>query len=374
MPEPQPAINEPQTRFAIFLVYGVTAGPSHAARVRQTCANLGGLVRAVGARAPDAALDVVVAFGSDAWDRLVGPPRPAELHPFREFRAGPRVAPATPGDLFFHVTANDLGVAYELAAQIFAPLAGSVSLIDETHGFRYFDDRDLTGFVDGTENPVGEASVAATIVGDEDPGFAGGSYVMVQKYVHDHFAWNALSTETQEGIMGRRKLDDIELDDDVKPAFAHIALTVIEENGEEVEIRRHNMPFGSAGGGDSGTYFIGYARSPRVMEQMLENMVVGRPPGAYDRLLDFTHPVTGSLFFAPSLDLLAALAGDGADPVPVSGGQLFQSASSPAPDRPSAPARQASPGTPSPDAVAPAARRGDGSLNIGSLKGTPQHG
>lgn len=342
LPEPQPAINLPQTRHAIFLVYGVTSGPTHAARVREVCANLDGLMRAVGTRAPDVALAVVAGVGSDAWDRLFGPLRPAELHPFREFRAGPRVAPATPGDLFFHVTADDLGVCYELAAQIFDQLRESVTLIDETHGFRYFDLRDLTGFVDGTENPAGAASVAATIVGDEDPSFAGGSYLMVQKYVHDHAAWNSLSTETQEGIIGRRKLDNVELDDDAKPPHAHIVLTVIEEDGEEIEIRRHNMPFGSAGGGDSGTYFIGYARSPRPMEQMLENMVVGRPAGVYDRLLDFTHPVTGGLFFAPSLDFLAALAEDAAAAAP-----------------------------PPPNPSARTTRQGDGSLNIGSLKGAP---
>src|SRR3954453_449865 len=343
MPQPQPAINLPQTRHAIFLVYGVKVGPTHAARVRQACGDLDALLRAVGTRAPDVALAAVVAFGSDVWDRLVGHPRPAELHPFREFRAGARIAPATPGDLFFHVTADDMGVCYELAAQIAAKLGESVTLIDETHGFRYFDDRDLTGFVDGTENPVGEASLAATIIGDEDAPFAGGSYVMVQKYVHDHGAWNSLSTEVQEGIIGRRKLDDIELDDDVKPPFAHNALTVIEENGEEIEIRRHNLPFGSAGGGESGTYFIGYARSPHPMELMLENMVVGRPPGTYDRLLDFTHPVTGSLFFVPSMDFVAALAAD---------------------DAPT----DAAPTTAPPDLSAGPTRRRDGSLNIGSLK------
>ena len=349
MPEPQPAINLPQTRHAIFLVYGVKAGPTHSARVRRVCSDLGALRRAVGARAPDVALDSVVAFGSDTWDRLFGPPRPAELHPFREFRAGPRIAPATPGDLFFHVTADDMGVCYELAAQIFAQLRESVTLVDETHGFRYFDLRDLTGFVDGTENPVGEDSVAATIIGDEDPPFAGGSYVMVQKYLHDHAAWNSLPTEVQEGIIGRRKLDDVELDDDVKPPYAHNVLTVIEENGEEIEIRRHNMPFGSAGGGESGTYFIGYARSPRPMETMLENMVVGRPSGTYDRLLDFTHPITGGLFFAPSLDFLVGLGADVAEVAPATT-------------------------SPPPDVAVHTARRGDGSLNIGSLKGTLQHG
>jgi putative iron-dependent peroxidase len=349
MPEPQAAINLPQTRHAIFLVYGIADGPDHVARVRDVCGNLDGLLRAVGTRAQDAALSAVVAFGSEVWDRLVGQPRPADLHPFREFQAGPRIAPATPGDLLFHIAADDLGVCYELAAQIYAQLGASVSLIDETHGFRYFDFRDLTGFVDGTENPVGAESVAATIVGEEDSTFAGGSYVMVQKYVHDHAAWNNLPTETQEGIMGRRKLDDIELDDAVKPPFAHNALTVIEENGEEIQIRRHNMPFGSAGGGDSGTYFIGYARSPRPMEMMLENMVVGRPPGTYDRLLDFVRAVTGTLFFAPSMDMLAALGTD-AGPVAV-----------------------ASTG-PTPDTADRPARRRTGSLNIGNLRETPQHG
>jgi putative iron-dependent peroxidase len=176
---------------------------------------------------------------------------------------------------------------------------------------------------------------------------------MIQKYIHDHAAWNSLTTEAQEGIIGRRKLDDIELADEVKPPYAHIALTVIEENGQEIQIRRHNMPFGSAGGGESGTYFIGYARSPRTMELMLENMVVGRPPGTYDRLFDFTRPVTGTLFFVPSLDFLAALADDMAE-------------STPEPASPSP--------TVAPTAPTRSARRGDGSLNIGNLKGTPQHG
>ena len=176
---------------------------------------------------------------------------------------------------------------------------------------------------------------------------------MVQKYVHDHAAWNSLPTDVQEGIIGRRKLDDIELDDDAKPPFAHNALTVIEENGEEIQIRRHNLPFGSAGGGESGTYFIGYARSPRTMEIMLENMVVGRPPGTYDRLLDFTHPVTGTLFFVPSLDLLAALAAGDTIPTP-------SLASVPPDDS-------------SPVEAVDLGARGNGSLNIGSLKGAPQH-
>ena len=176
------------------------------------------------------------------------------------------------------------------------------------HGFNYFDDRDLIGFVDGTENPVDQAAIDATIIGEEDAAFAGGSYVIVQKYLHDLNGWNALPVEQQEKIIGRTKLSDIELDDAVKPTSAHNALTTIMEDGEQLEIVRDNMPFGDVGKGEFGTYFIGYARSPRRIEQMLENMFVGRPPGNYDRLLDFSRAVTGTLFFVPSATFLENVA------------------------------------------------------------------
>jgi putative iron-dependent peroxidase len=133
---------------------------------------------------------------------------------------------------------------------------------------------------------------------------------MVQKYLHDHAAWYSLPTETQEGIIGRTKLDDIEFDDGKKPAFAHNVLTKLVENGSEIKILRHNMPFGNVSNGESGTFFIGYARSLHPLEAMLENMVIGRPPGTYDRLLDYTTPVSGTTFFAPSLEFLASLAPD----------------------------------------------------------------
>src|SRR5712692_8739156 len=171
MPDPQRAINAAQTRNAIFLVLAVTAGATAVDRTRRVCGDLDALVRAVGARDVQGNLSCVVAFGSAAWDRLFGEPRPVDLHPFRELRSGPRFAPATPGDLLFHIRAERMDLCFELAAQIMAQLADSVMPVDETHGFRYFDDRDLTGFVDGTENPSGAESVAATIVDDEDPLF-----------------------------------------------------------------------------------------------------------------------------------------------------------------------------------------------------------
>ena len=303
---PQP-VTAPLTRSAIFLVLTINPGPDNRAAVRSFCGDLPALFRAVEFRNIEAGLTCVMGIGSDAWDRLFGQPRPAELHPFREIRAGARHAVSTAGDLFFHIRATRLDLCFELATRIMESLGDAVAAVDEVHGFRYFDDRDLLGFVDGTENPRGAAVAEAALIGDEDPAFAGGSYVIVQKYLHDMAGWNALSTEAQERVIGRKKLEDIELDDAVKPTSAHNALTTITEDGKERKILRDNMPFGNASAGEFGTYFIGYCRTPRTTEQMIENMFVGRPPGNYDRLLDFSRAVTGALFFVPSATFLDAV-------------------------------------------------------------------
>jgi putative iron-dependent peroxidase len=304
--QPQPVV-APLTRAAIFLVVTVNTGDDHRATIRSFCEDFPALVRAVAFRDLEGYLSCVIGFGSSAWDQLFGGVRPAGLHGFREFHAGSRHAVTTPGDILLHIRAARMDLCFELATQFMARLGAAVTAVDEVHGFQYFDDRDLIGFVDGTENPTNQAAADAAIIGDEDAGFGGGSYVIVQKYLHDIPAWNALSTEAQERIIGRTKLSDVELQDGVKPTSAHNALTIIEENGKEIKILRDNMPFGDVGKGEFGTYFIGYARSPRPIEQMLENMFVGRPPGNYDRLLDFSRAVTGNLFFVPSLDLLESL-------------------------------------------------------------------
>ncbi len=305
-PQPQPVV-APLTRAAIFLVVTVNPGDNPRATVRAFCEDFPALVRAVAFRDLEGYLSCVMGFGSSAWDQLFKSARPAGLHPFKEIRSGSRHAVSTVGDILFHIRAARMDLCFELATQFMARLAGAVTPVDEVHGFQYFDDRDLIGFVDGTENPTEQAATEATLIGDEDPGFAGGSYVIVQKYVHDMAGWNALTTEAQERIIGRTKLSDIELDESVKPTSAHNALTTLEENGKEIKILRDNMPFGDVARGEFGTYFIGYARSPRPIEQMLENMFVGRPPGNYDRLLDFSRALTGNLFFVPSLDLLESL-------------------------------------------------------------------
>jgi len=300
----------PLSRAAIFLVVTLKPDAESRAIVRSFSGDLGALVRAVETRDLEAGLSCVMGTGSEAWDRLFGSPRPALLHVFREIRAGGRHAVSTPGDLLFHIRAKRMDLCFELATQIMARIGHAVTAEDEVHGFRYFDDRDLIGFVDGTENPRGDAAIDAVLVGEEDAAFAGGSYVIVQKYLHDLAGWNALSTEAQERIIGRTKLSDIELDDAVKPTSAHNALTTIVEGGKEIKILRDNMPFGRATQGEFGTYFIGYSRSPRTTELMLENMFIGRPPGNYDRLLDFSRAVTGTLFFAPAATFLEDVSED----------------------------------------------------------------
>src|SRR5207247_1651097 len=243
--------------------------------------------------------------GARAWDRLFGSPRPAELHPFRELSGSRHSAPATAGDLFFHLRAHRLELCFELAQRLTSRLTGLAHVVDEVHGFRSFDERDLLGFVDGTENPEGAAADAAVLIADEDPQFAGGSYLLVQKYVHDLVTWDALPVEEQERVIGRTKLGDLELSEELKPANSHVALnTIVDENGEQQQIMRFNMPFGRVGTGEFGTFFICYARSPEVIEQMLTNMFIGKPPGNYDRILDFSTAVTGNLFFVPTVEFL----------------------------------------------------------------------
>jgi porphyrinogen peroxidase len=339
-PAPQPVVS-PLTQAAVFLV--LTISPGGEDTVLDLIPDLSGIGRSVGFRIPEGQLQVVTAIGSDAWGRLFSGPRPGALHPFRALSGGRHQAPATPGDLLFHIRANRMDLCFEFAAQVMKRLTGAVEVADEVQGFRYFDERDLIGFVDGTESPPGAAGVSAAIVtSDDDPDFAGGSYVIVQKYLHDIPSWNTLSVEDQERAIGRSKLDDIEMPDDVKPANSHVALnTITGPDGEERAIVRANMPFGNPGRGEYGTYYIGYAATPAVTEEMLGNMFIGKPPGNTDRILDFSTAVTGGLFFAPCADFLD--------------------------DPPGPPGTEA--GSPPSALTAAGPPPGDGSLGIGSLRG-----
>jgi putative iron-dependent peroxidase len=207
--------------------------------------------------------------------------------------------------LILHIRAARTDVCFELATLIQTALADACTVIDEVHGFRYFDQRDLLGFVDGTENPDGPDVADTILVGDEDREFAGGAYLLVQKYLHNMRGWEQLTVEEQENVVGRTKLSNVELPEDRMPPNSHVSLTSIEtDDGTELQIVRDNVAFGSHARGEFGTYFIGYSRSPAVSERMLRNMFLGDPLGNVDRILDFSTPVSGIQFFIPSRDFL----------------------------------------------------------------------
>ena len=303
--KPQDVTNKPGEN-AIFMVFGLAAGKEVPEKVKELCGRFAALVKSMRNRFPEAEASAVVGFGAEAWPRLFPElPRPAELETFREIKGEKHTAVSTPGDLFFHIRAKRKDVCYELASLVSNALQGAVKHIDEVHGFRYFDGRAIIGFVDGTENPDSDEACDYATVGNEDPFFAGGSYAFAQKYLHDMEKWNKLTTEEQEKAIGRRKYNDLELDDNEKPENAHNAVTNISgEDGSELKIVRANMPFANPSKGEFGTYFIGYAGTFTTTRRMLENMFIGEPAGNSDRLLDFSTAVTGTLFFVPAFDLL----------------------------------------------------------------------
>lgn len=303
------SIDAPLSRSAVFLVVTVANGPTALANVCSTLDGLDDLVKTVGFRDLSAKLSCIVGIGRNLWDRLNVDKRPQELKPFSPIEGAVHSAPATPGDLLFHLRSERTDVCFEFERILLDTLGTSVTVVDEVSGFRYFDARDLLGFVDGTANPTGLDLPASALVGGEDAEFAGGSYIVVQKYLHDLGAWTQTPTPLQEKIIGRTKIDNIEIDDDDAPRKSHKSLaTIVDAEGNEHDILRDNMPFGRPGQGEFGTYFIGYSRYLWVIEKMLQRMFIGEPPGAYDRLLDFSTPHTGTTFFAPARPTLEALA------------------------------------------------------------------
>jgi putative iron-dependent peroxidase len=303
------SIDAPLSHAAIFLIVTVPNEQTALAKVCSVLDGLDDLVKTVGFRDLSGRLSCIVGIGHDLWDRLHLGKRPQELRAFAPIKGAAHSAPSTPGDLLFHIRSERADLCFEFERLLLDSLGASVTVVDEVSGFRYFDARDLLGFVDGTANPTGLDLPASALVGDEDPDFVGGSYVVVQKYLHDLTAWGKVSTSVQEQIIGRTKIDNIELDDDDAPRKSHKTLaTILDADGVEHDILRDNMPFGRPGHGEFGTYFIGYSRYLWVIEKMLQRMYVGEPPGAYDRLLDFSTPLTGATFFAPTRPLLEALA------------------------------------------------------------------
>lgn len=303
------AVDAPLTCSATFLVLSITDAPNAVDTVKSTLAGVSGLAKNVAIRDLNASFSCTVGIGSDAWDRVTGLARPKELHPFKEFKGKKHTAVSTPGDLLFHIRAERRDMCFEFERQMMDKFGDAVKVVDQTVGFRYFDVRDLLGFVDGTANPVGQAVPESVMIAEEDANAVGGSYIVIQKYLHDLKGWKKLPVEKQEAIIGRTKLENIELDDaGDNEQKAHKTLATIEDDqGNEHDILRDNMPFGSPAQGEFGTYFIGYSRKLWVTEKMLERMFIGAPPGMHDRILDYSTAVTGTTFFAPSASVLDSL-------------------------------------------------------------------
>jgi porphyrinogen peroxidase len=302
------SIDAPLSQAAVFLVATVGSEPAALAKVGSVLEGLDDLVKTVGFRDLSGRLSCIAGIGRDLWDRFHSDGRPKELKPFAAIKGAAHEAPSTPGDLLFHIRSERTDLCFEFERILLDSLGTSVTIVDEVTGFRYFDARDLLGFVDGTANPTGLDLPASALVGEEDADFAGGSYVVVQKYLHDLGAWAKTPTPLQEEIIGRTKIDNIEIDDDDAPRKSHKSLATIEDaDGNEYDILRDNMPFGRPGQQEFGTYFIGYSRYLWVIEKMLQRMYIGDPVGAYDRLLDFSTPHTGATFFAPTRPTLQAL-------------------------------------------------------------------
>lgn len=318
------SIDAPLSSAAVFLVVTVAGGQAALAKTFAALEGLDDLIKTVGFRDLSARLSCIVGVGSDLWSRLHLDRRPQELKVFAPIQGAVHAAPSTPGDLLFHIRAERPDLCFEFERILLDNLGTAITVVDEVSGFRYFDARDLLGFIDGTANPTGLDLPSSALVGDEDADFAGGSYVVIQKYLHDLSAWARVPTPLQEEIIGRTKIDNIEIDDDAAPRKSHKSLaTIVDAEGNEHDILRDNMPFGRPGQREFGTYFIGYSRRLWVIEQMLQRMYLGEPPGAYDRLLDFSTAHTGATFFAPSRPTLQRLAQaarqTGADPLRVEG-------------------------------------------------------
>jgi putative iron-dependent peroxidase len=246
------SIDAPLSRAAVFLVVTVASEQTALTKICSALDGLDDLIKDVGFRDLSARLSCIVGVGRNLWDRLHFDKRPQELKPFAPIAGAVHTAPSTPGDLLFHIRSERPDLCFEFERILLDSLGTSVTVVDEVSGFRYFDARDLLGFVDGTANPTGSDLPASALVGDEDAAFVGGSYVVVQKYLHDLSAWAQTPTPLQEAIIGRTKLDNIEIDDDNAPRKSHKSLaTIVDADGNEHDILRDNMPFGRPGQRDS---------------------------------------------------------------------------------------------------------------------------
>jgi putative iron-dependent peroxidase len=299
----QPGVLSEGTRVALFLILQTTEPNAEKATVN-VVATVPERVRRLARLAPRGRLDATIGVGARFWDRLRQPDRPTVLREFPEIQGPQLSAPSTGGDVFLHIKSDRPDLNFELAQSVLHDLHGRVRVLEEVHGFTYLDSRDLTGFIDGTANPKGRERAHVALIGEEDPVFAGGSYVVTQRYVHDLEKWSGLPVREQEAAIGRTKRDSRELKS--SPAVAHIRRAEISDDSGELKIVRQSLPYGTLSG-DRGLFFVAYAKDPRRFEHMLSRLLGTADDGLHDRLMEFTRAVSGAYFFAPTLKLLRSL-------------------------------------------------------------------
>lgn len=301
MPREQLGICAEGNLHSIYLMFNAYDGVEQ--QLRPCIANVAQYIHELADQYADSAFNGFMAVGANYWRSLYPEYFPVQLKPFPAVEAELRAAPAIEFDLFVHLRCDRLDILHLIANEVCQMLDGLLELVDEERGFRFMDSRDLTGFVDGTENPKGQNRQQVALVGNEDSVFAGGSYVHVQKYVHNLAKWQRLSQKAQEDIIGRTKEENIEYASEDKPLTCHIKRVNLKDGkGHAIEILRQSMPYGSTK--QQGLMFISVCRTPANFEQMLHSMIQGDYEGNHDHLMQFTKAVTGSAFFAPSLDFL----------------------------------------------------------------------
>ena len=302
----QSGITEEANTDALFITLTIDLNSDQFDAIKKGCSQVPELTDQLSQAFPQARLSSTISIGSRVWPKLCTEAKPENLTAFKEVKDGDRVAPATPGDLLLHIRSNRKDINFQLLRNILRVFGDSVAVEEEVSGFRYLDNRDLTGFVDGTENPKGHDRAVVALVGDEDATFAGGSYIHCQRYIHSLTAWEKQSVSQQETIIGRTKADNIEFSSDQKAPTAHVHKANIKDaHGKGMEILRHSMPYGNAK--EAGLLFISYCRTPVHFETMLEAMMKADHHGHYDHLMDYSKAVTGCAFFAPSVDFLQKL-------------------------------------------------------------------
>ncbi|WP_325894436.1 Dyp-type peroxidase [Grimontia sp. NTOU-MAR1] len=295
----QPGVLSNPSTHAEFLTFSLKDQWLNIDQVNAALSQLPGIEKSIRQKDTSAGLSVTIGFSANSWPILFPDiPKPAELHDFRELVDGPRLFPSTSGDIFLMVKSERKDLNFQVAKYAARALADVAELTEDIQGFKYLDNRDMIDFVDGTENPLDKERAEAVLVQEGNDSEIGGSYLTVQRYIDRHQDWDALPTEQQEKVVGRTKMDDIELSDDEKPAWAHNEKSKVEVGGEEIKMYRQNRPYGNAI--EHGTMFVGFAASSSVVETSLKQMITADENGDYDKLLDFVEAKTGTNYFVPS--------------------------------------------------------------------------